>query len=138
MLDTWGVHLHPIYMHCTRSQNNTYLVYGYLCSPHGVSICLLYICIVLDLERNLCNVLVCKASLLYRWGVHLNPIYMHCTRSQNNTYLVYWYLCSLPKGVHLPAIYIHCARSRKKTYVMYQYARHLCSIDGGSICIWFL
>ena len=46
----------------------------------GGSICLLYICIVLDLPVG---VAVCKASVLNWLGGHLPSIYMHCPRCSN-------------------------------------------------------
>ena len=30
---------------------------------------------------------------------------------------------------------MHCTRSRKKSHLIYWYARHLCWIDGGFICL---
>ena len=33
---------------------------------------------------------------------------------------------------------MHCTRSSYKTDLVYQYARHLCSIDGGSICLLYI
>ena len=79
MLNWLGVHLSSIYMHCPRSSsgcssrqgicaqltreghmkcNNIQGIYAWLT---GWSICLLYICIVLDLAVG---VAVCKASML--------------------------------------------------------------------------
>ena len=60
--------------------------------------------------------------------------YMHCIRSRKKSDLIYQYarhLCWIDWGVHQPAIYMHCSRSRKKTDLV-------CSIYGGSICLWYL
>ena len=58
------------------------------------------------------GVAVCEASMLKYWGgrgLSASYIYMHCTRSWNDTDLVYWY------------------------------ARHLCLIDWvGSICLLYI
>ena len=57
MLATLGVYLPPIYMYCIGFTNDTDLVYWYarhLCLiDWGGSVCLLYICIVLDLQMTL-------------------------------------------------------------------------------------
>ena len=61
-------------------------------------------------------------------------LYMHCTRSWNDTDLVYWYarhLCLIDWGVYLHPIYMSCITSRDDSDMVYQYARHLCSIDCG-------
>ena len=120
----------------------------------GRSICLLYICIVLDLAVGVVagkasvldcfgdlvlavGVAVCKASMLNWLGVYLPSIYMHCTKSSSGCssmqgiyawLTVYWYsrhLCSIDWGV-------------QNYQWLYQYARHLCSIDWGSICLLYI
>ena len=79
MLDWLGIHLSSIYMHCTRSSSGCSDMQG-ICAQwngeghmqckgiqciyawlSGRSICLLYICIVLDLSVGL---VVCKTSML--------------------------------------------------------------------------
>ena len=126
MLDWIGFHLSSIYMHCPWSSsrcssrqgicakltreghikcNGNQCIYAWLT---GWSICLLYICIILDLAvgvavwkasmlkwlgGSICllykgivldlavSVVVCKTSMLKWLGVHLPSIYMHCLRS---------------------------------------------------------
>ena len=97
--------------------NGIQCIYAWLT---GRSICLLYICIVLDLAvgvvvgmasvlnwpgRATWNVTVFKASILDWLGVHLPSIYMHCPRSSSG--------CS-------------------------SMTRHLCSIDWGTICLLYI
>ena len=50
-----------IYMHCTRSSSRCSGMQGILAQLTGGSICLLYICIVLDLAVGVAG---CKASML--------------------------------------------------------------------------
>ena len=47
-------------------------------------------------------------------------------------------LCLIDQAVYLPPIYMYCIRFTNDTDLVYQYARHLCSIDGGSICLLYL
>ena len=97
-------------MHCTRSRNDTDLVCQYarhLCSIDGGSICLLYICIVLDLGMTL---------IWCAW--YVRPL---CSIDQGGSICLHIYIY----------IYMHCTRSRNDTDLVYQYARHLCLIDGG-------
>ena len=91
-------HLPSLYMFCPRSSfgcsdmhgicaqltgkgymkcNGIQCIYAWLT---GGSICLLYICIVLD---SAVGEVVCKASMLKWLGVHLPSIYMHCPRFSN-------------------------------------------------------
>ena len=56
----WGVHLPSIYMHCTISSSGCSGMQGICTQLTGGSICLLYICTVLDL---VVGVVVCKASV---------------------------------------------------------------------------
>ena len=95
----WGVHLPSIYMHCPRSSSGCSSMQGIYAWLTGGSICLLYICIVLDLAVG---VAVCKASVL-NWlreghaGWMCNAVF--------NASMLDWL------GVHLPSIYMHCPRS---------------------------
>ena len=114
----WGVHLPSIYiyMHCPRSSSGCSGMQGICAQLTGKatwsvmvfkapmlnwlagSICLLYICIVLDLvvavvvcktsvlnwpRRATWSVKVFKASMLNWLGVHLPSIYMHSPRSSS-------------------------------------------------------
>ena len=104
----------------------------------GGSICLLYICTVLDLAVG---VVLCKSSILKwlggpsafyiyafpgcssgcsvmqvhlyssNWGVHLPSIYMYCPRSSFGCSGMHGICAQLTGGVHLPSIYMHCPRS---------------------------
>ena len=113
----WEVHLPSIYMHCPRSIsgcsgmqdiyawltweghmkcNGIQCIYAWLT---GRSICLLYICIVLDLAVG---VVVGMASVLDWPGFHLSSIYMHCPRSSSvysiqgiYAWLTGWSICLL-------------------------------------------
>ena len=137
LLTDWGVHLHSIYMHCSRSNSgckcmqdicaqltgedlcwialwyaNIFGVAVFNASMldwTGRSICLLYICIVLDLAVG---VAVCKASMLNWQGGHLSSIYMHCPRSSS---VMYWVVCKSSMlewlGDPMASIYMHCPRS---------------------------
>ena len=58
---TGGVHLPSIYMHCTRSSSGCSSMQALYAQLTGGLICLLSICIVLDLAVG---VVVCKASVL--------------------------------------------------------------------------
>ena len=100
----------------------------------GGSICLLYICIVLDLAVG---VVVCKASMV-DWGYRSSSgcsgmqgiyaqltgglsafyIYMHCTRCSSG--------CSSIEG-----IYAWLTGGSTSSSWCKGYARHLCSIDWG-------
>ena len=94
MLYWLGVHLPSIYRHCPRPSSGCSSIQG-ICAPlTGGSICLLYVCIVLDLSssgmqgiytwltgRATWSVMVCKASMLYWLGGHLPSLYMYCPRS---------------------------------------------------------
>ena len=103
----WGVHLSSIYMHCPRCSSRCSGMQG-ICAQltreghmkcngiqgiyaqlTGGSICLLYICIVLDLAVG---VVVCKASML-EWlgGPSAFYIYMHCPRCRSG--------CSSMQGI---------------------------------------
>ena len=71
-------------------------------------ICLLYICIVLDLAVS---VVVCKASVLdWLGGGSICLIYMHCPRSSRGCSSMQG-ICTWLTGGHLPSIYLHCPRS---------------------------
>ena len=72
------------------------------------SICLLYICIVLDLVVDL---VVCKASVL-NWllGVYLSSIYMHCTITSSGWSSIKCIYAQLTGG-SICLLYIHCTRS---------------------------
>ena len=59
---TGGVQLPSIYMHCTRSSSRCSSMQGIYGQLTGGFICLLYICVVLDL---VVGVAVCKASVLH-------------------------------------------------------------------------
>ena len=59
---TGGVPLFSIYMHSPRSSSGCSSMQGFCDQLTEGSICLLYICIVLDLAVG---VAVCKASVLY-------------------------------------------------------------------------
>ena len=131
MLKCLGVHLSSIHRHCPRYSSGSsgmqdicaqWTVEGHM-KCNGIqciyawltwwSICLLYICIVLDLAVG---VTVCNASVL-NW---LGRTYagLHCAML---IYLVQQYsmhLCSLDSGVHLPFIYVHCPRSISGCYGM--------------------
>ena len=75
---TGGVHLPSVYMHCTRYSSWCSLIQGIHAWLTGGIICLLYICIVLDI---VVDVALFKASMLDWQGMfHLPSIYMHCTR----------------------------------------------------------
>ena len=58
---TEGVYLPFIYMHCTRSSSGCSSIQGICVRLTEGFICLLYICIVLDLAVGIA---VCKASVL--------------------------------------------------------------------------
>ena len=69
------------------------------------SICLLYICIVLDLAVV---VAVCKASVLDWLGVHLPSIFMYCTRSSSRCsgmQGIYAWLTGGPSAFYIYALY---------------------------------
>ena len=155
MLKWLGVHLPSIYMHCPRFSNGcsnmegicdwltgegrmkfngTQGIYVWLTSG---SICLLYICIVLDL---VVGVVACKISVLKWLGVHLSSICMHCPKSSSGCSSMTGFYAQMTGGsicllyiglvldlavgvvvcktsmlkwlgVHLPSIYMHCPRS---------------------------
>ena len=94
--------------------NGIQCIYAWLT---GRSICLLYICIVLDLAVG---VVVCKASVLDWLG--------------RATWSVMVFKASLLNwlGVHLPSIYMHCSRSSSGCNSM----QDICAqLTGGSICL---
>ena len=67
-------------MHCTISSSGCSSMQGIYAQLTGGFICLLYICIVL----NLAVVVACTRHLCsFDWGVHLPSIYMHCTTSSS-------------------------------------------------------
>ena len=80
MLKCLGVHLSSIHRYCPRYSNGCSSMQGIYAWLTGGSICLLYICIVLDLAVG---VVVCKASMLEWLGIHLSSICMHCPRSNS-------------------------------------------------------
>ena len=122
MLKWQGGHLSSIYMHCPRSSsgcsgmqviyawlneeghmkcNGIQCIYAWLT---GRSICLLYICIVLDLAVG---VVVCKASMLKWQGGHLSSIYMHCPRSSSGCsgmQVIYARMTGWPYGLYIYAL----------------------------------
>ena len=110
-----GGSLQPIYiyMHCTRSSNLTDLVYQYarpLCSIEwgagGLSASNIYICIVLD------------PAIKLIWSTGMQGLSAQLTRG---------------RGLSAFNISMHCTRSSNLTDVVYRYARHLCSVEVGSI-----
>ena len=105
------------------------------------SICLLYICIVLDLAVA---VVVCKASI-FNWLCIWYSRHMLIdwgSRSTSGCIGMQGICAWLTGGVHLPSIYIfmHCTRSSSGVVVckasmlnwLGWYVRHLCLIDWGS------
>ena len=77
-------------------------------------ICLLYICIVQDLERKL---------IWFAWfyGGFICLLYIYIVQDLERNLI--WF-AQLTGGVHLPAIYMHCSRSWKKSDLV-------CSVDWG-------
>ena len=78
----WGVHLPSIYMHCTISSSGCISMQGIYAQLTGGSICLLYICIVLDLAVG---VVVCKASMLNWLYTGIQGIYAQLTGGSRST-----------------------------------------------------
>ena len=76
MLNWLGVHLPSIYMHCTRSSSGCSSMQGIYAWLTGGFICLLYICIVLDLAVG---VMVCKASIFNWLCTGIQDIYAKLT-----------------------------------------------------------
>ena len=69
---------------------------------------------------------------------NLPPLYIYigvCITIKTGIQVIYtWKL----GGLSASYPYMFCTRSRQISDFMYQYARHLCWIDGGSICLWYL
>ena len=83
MLDWLGVHLPSIFMYCTRSSSGCSGMQGIYAQLTGGSICLLYICIVLDLAVG---VVVCKASMLELTGVFkASAFYIDCIGTRSSS-----------------------------------------------------
>ena len=164
MLNWLGVHLPSIYMHCTRSSSGCSSMQGICAWLTGGFICLLYICIVLDLAVG---VVVCKASIFNWLCTGIQGIYAKLTggsRSKGGCIGMQGICAWLTGGFHLPSIYMHCTRSSSGCSGMqgifiqltvYWYSRQLCSIDwqiyqwlyharhlswltGGSICLLYI
>ena len=78
----WGVHLHSIYMHCTRSSGVVVFMASVLNWLGGLSLIYIYIYIYI----YICSVVVFKASVL-NWlgGLSLLCIYIY----------IYIYICSV-------------------------------------------
>ena len=104
-----GIHLPSLYMHCPRSSSGCSSMQGICAWLTGGSICLIYICIVLDLAVG---VAVCKASVLDWLG---SPsacyIYMHCPRSSSGCSGMQGICAWLTGGSICLSIYMHCPRS---------------------------
>ena len=82
---TGGVHLPSVYMHCTRYSSWCSLIQGIHAWLTGGIICLLYICIVLDI---VVDVPYSRHPCLIDWWFHLPSIYMHCTRSSSGCCII--------------------------------------------------
>ena len=124
-------------MHCTRSSSGCSSMQCIYAQLTGGSICLLYICIILDLAVG---VAVCKASMLNCLGVSICLLYIcivlylavGCSSMSN--------LASVPQltidwGVHLPSIYMYCTTSSSGCSSM----QCICAqLTGGSICLLYI
>ena len=129
----WGVHLPSIYRHCPRPSSGCSSMQG-ICAPlTGGSICLLYICTVLDLAVG---VVVCKASdAQLTWDDLWCMAF--CYANVFGVVVFNAHMCLIDSGVHLPSLYMYCPRSSSGCS---QYARHLCSIDWGAsaLCLLYI
>ena len=148
---TGGVHLPSVYMHCTRYSSWCSLIQGIHAWLTGGIICLLYICIVLDI---VVDVPYSRHPCLIDWWFHLPSIYMHCTSSSSGCNGMQGICaqftgesnsssgCSSVKvsmlnwlGVYLPSIYMHCTRSSSGCSV---YKASMLNWLGVFICLQYI
>ena len=104
MHDSLGVYLPSIYMHCTTSSSGCSGIQGIYAWLTGGSICLVYICIVLDLAVG---VVVCKAIMLQLTGGFICLLYIWIVLDLAVGVVVYKaFILDWLGGVHQPSIYI--------------------------------